>query len=502
MLALITASCGVSEFSTKKTQNQSTINPVSTNSTQSCSSFTLIKPNVDFLFLWDNSTSSVFINSQTKAALTNLVDQVSVDFDYHIAMAPLLGTGNANTKIVTSTTAGLGASATAMRIDQASISNTISNFPLVSGSYEAGISRTNEILNLNKTNGVFRQNSYLIVVVMSNEDDNSWVPSGVAYYNPIFESQKYVDAQTNTLLCTRGNYTPPVGQLPCVGAPLNSTQMRFISLVAHNSDSPGQSCGGVALYRTNSIYKKVSEKVYLEKYLGLSRHETQTTPYDSYNICDQANFSHIFDGVNQSIKQILIKHKYNYWPVATSGAAAIDPAEVRVFKDGVEFLKFNEPVAPGTNGFSFTNTIQTLNTRTLPTPGEPFTGYMVKLYGTAQVTYPECVRVTTKTPKEYYGYIALTTKPLEATIVVKINGQIVNKGGANGWELIKTGQVPTYFPSKNIKIQAPGVFCPTNSVNYCPGNPAINKSGYFIKLNGNAVYSNGAQVSVIYDPSA
>ena len=135
-----------------------------------------------------------------------------------------------------------------------------------------------------------------------------------------------------------------------------------------------------------------------------------------------------------------------------------------------------------------------MDTRYEPTSGESFTGYVVKLYGSARVTYPECIQVKTQTPKEYYGYINMTAKPVESSIVVQINGKTISKSTSNGWELIKSNGQPRFYDNKNIKITSP--------TDYSEATPAVNRSGYFLKLNGSAVYSNGAAIEVFYDPAA
>ena len=100
---LIATSCGKEQFSTSRKVETSNTSPIQLNSSKSCSSFTLIKPQVDFLFLWDNSSSTTFINNATKTALNNTIDSISSRFDYHILLAPLIGSGNGDAKFVSET---------------------------------------------------------------------------------------------------------------------------------------------------------------------------------------------------------------------------------------------------------------------------------------------------------------------------------------------------------------------------------------------------------------
>ncbi|MBT7610610.1 MAG: hypothetical protein HN576_12695 [Bacteriovoracaceae bacterium] len=483
--ALLFSSCGKELFTTSKQLQNTQSNPIIKNSSSACSNFTHIKPEVDFLFLWDNSTSSVFINSQTRQALDNTIDLISTRFDYHILLAPLLGSGNSDAWFVSETPNGLGSEALSIKIDRTLAAAKLSTFPSVSGSAENGVERVREMLSNNISNGIFRNGAYTIVVVMSNEDDNSWVvgsqPTG-------YDRNNYINQKLEQILCLRGHHTSA-----CGGSQINSQQMRFISIVAHS-----EACNGTnSAFKSNYVYKKMSEELYSAYYTGNipspSDQNGDSSP-DSYNICDVSDFTTLFDGINNSIQDQVILHKYNYWPVATSGAAQIDPAEITIKKStGTTYPLLQEPVPGGVNGFTFTNSVQTKNTRFAPSAGEPFTGYLVKLYGDAQVTYPECMSVTTQTPKEYFGYVNIQSKPNESTISLNINGQTIPQSTSNGWELVKESGQPKYYQSFNIKINGPG--------NYNPAFPAINKSGYFLKLNGNSIYSNGADLEVIYLPS-
>ncbi len=512
------SSCGEESFSTKSKSDGLVTSSVTTNSTSSCASFTLVKPKVDFLFLWDNSTSTIFINDDTKEALAQVVENISDRFDFHIMLAPLVVDSgkslNYQAKLIASSTDGLSGDAISLMIPSSSASSALSSFDAAGGSLESGVSRSVNLIKNNISNGVFRGGSYLYVVVMSNQDDNSW-SEGQSY---VAESDRteYIDAQVKKLLCLRGNYLPSDGS-KCTGSNLNSTQLRFMNITSFESSS--SSCSGVSSVTKGVTYQSVSKQVYSAPYrywtdlnsngqLDLSseitgsdfnRHIDQDDRsdglYDSYNICSRSSFSTIFDGINSSINQAIVAHKYDYWPVATSGAATIDPEEIQVLKDGSSISRLSEPVTSSSaSGFTFTNSIQTVDTRYEPTSGESFTGYVVKLYGSARVTYPECIQVKTQTPKEYYGYINLSSKPVESSIVVKINGSQIAQSTINGWELLKSNGTAQYFTTKNIKITSP--------TDYSEASPAVNKTGYMLKLYGSAVYSNGAAVEVFYDPAS
>ena len=75
-----------------------------------CSLSTRVAPKVDFLFLWDNTTSSRFINPETAKALKNTINLISPRFDYHIVLAPLKHQERTNSSeffLITENTKGL-----------------------------------------------------------------------------------------------------------------------------------------------------------------------------------------------------------------------------------------------------------------------------------------------------------------------------------------------------------------------------------------------------------
>lgn len=509
-------SCSEETFTVKKNQETSTSTTLSINSNQSCSSVTRIKPEVDFLFLWDNSESTYFINSSTKAALNNTLNLISENFNYHILIAPLLlnngDSTNKEIKLISSDEVGLSSSAKNVRIDQTYATSTGLSFSVVQGSKEEGLQRAVNLIKSNISNGIFRQNAYLNIVVMSNDDDTTW------YKYPFSEgdinrSPYYHETKVHELLCLRGNYSPPAGK-SCSGQTLNNAMMRFMSIAAFNQ--PGtSSCSAIGQGTRNRSYIKASSMIYSTPYTNGAFHTDQALrsdivydpvlnvyTFDSYDICRTSSFSQIFDGINSSIQETLIKHEYDYWPVASAGALNIDPDEITVLKDNTTIPRLNEPVSGDPTGFTFTPQVyNNQNTRFSPTPGEPYTGYLVKLYGNAKVKYPECMTVQTQAPKEFFGYLNLATKPLESSIQLRINGNTISKSSTDGWQLIKDNSGnPKYFDSKNIKIRTDKAFC--GSSDYCTGSPAEIRSGYMLQLYGSAIYSNGAQIELIYDPSS
>jgi hypothetical protein len=94
--------------------------------------------------------------------------------------------------------------------------------------------------------------------------------------------------------------------------------------------------------------------------------------------------------------------------------------------------------------------------------------------------------VKTTTPTEYYGYAVVPTAPRPETLVVRVRGSNVNQSTTNGWEYLG------YRENQNIKVNSNGTVNNTNP---------LNRTGYFIKLNGSAIYSSGETIEVFYTPA-
>ncbi|MGB0453811.1 MAG: hypothetical protein ACPGJV_08850 [Bacteriovoracaceae bacterium] len=483
VLVLLLGSCGEESFKVNSIEQTQKIRPRTTSQTTNCSSSTLIKPQVDYLFLWDNSSSTIFLDSSTRAALDNLIigNNFAERFDYNILHAPLIGTGNSQAQLMTSTpiSGSLGGVSLIGNTSQLSILQDSS-----SGARETGLSRVNEIISLNKANGIFRDDAYTIIVVISNGDDNEWDEE---WCSPCAGSRKNIHIQNklHDLMCLRGNYTVPSGRT-CSGVqPLDSRMMRFFSIVAHSDRCQSG-------YKVGDSYRQMSSSVYRTPYTSGTNTNltTNSNSYpDSFDICTNS-FSNIFDSIKDSIQQQVINHRYNFWPVASSSAAPFDPASIEVRKNTGQ--EFSATLNPSQDGFNYIG-VSTQNTRFSPSLGEPFSGHMIQLFGNAQVTYPECLIVTTKSPVEYFGYVQLNTKPKEETISLKINGANVPRSSTSGWTLVKEGNNPKFINGQNMRITSP--------TNFSPVSPGLNKTGYFLRLSSNYVYSNGAVIELLYDPS-
>ncbi len=457
-LLLFLAACGKEEFAIKKQSENATTPTLTKYATQSCSTFSVDMPKVDFLFLWDNSSSQFFINDTTKAALGNLVTKISPKFDAHIMIAPLIVSGSDQSVgpkylAVTHDTEGLSSAAMALLVPLDQIAGKLTSFQTAGSSMEPGFDRAMALLNAHKgSDGIFRQNAHTIIVTMSNGNDSSGIvvlPADPVQDRTTFDSRKNLFDGIKTSL--------------------NAIEFRYMTLVAH---SPCTLSGGISS-RRGTRYIDMSNA------FGIS---------DSYDIC-ATGFEAAFNGINSAITDQLVKHVYNYWPAITSNVnineevitvtkVMINPADGSVLSE-IPLIKDDA------NGFKYIGYKENWNTRIEPSIGEPATGVMIELFGSGKATYPECIRINTQAPYDYYGYIALEREPDTSTIVLTIDGVSIGPSSSNGWEYVG------FANNKNIRVDKNG-----NTV----ASPAENRSGYFLKLSGSAVYSNNSSIAINYRP--
>jgi hypothetical protein len=321
--------------------------------------------------------------------------------------------------------------------------------------------------------------------MISNGDDNEVETSiggqivfDSAKYNSILSSfkqytKRYADSLGGGSTVSSGGGS--LSERSSSSGLLKSQQFRFMSVVTFT-----QAC--LAGAKANQHYKKMSNDLY--SYSLATDQSSRATP-DSYDIC-QSQYSQLFASVNNSIQQLIIAHKYDHWLVTNNMSANIATNNIQVSKVLANGTKVSIPNS-NVNGFQYVGAKTNQNTRYEPSAGEPKTGLMVQLFGSARVNYPECLLVKTNTPIEYFGWIVIPREPKQSSIIVKVRGNTIPAGGANGWSY------EGYKLLQNIKIVGP---------NSESDLPAIKKTGYFIKLNGTSIYQSGDSVEVFYLPTS
>ncbi len=462
LLLLTLVGCGKEEFGTVPRTATESANPLIAYSHNSCSTFTLIKPKVDVLYVVDNSSSSYYIASDIKTALSNTVNKLSNDFDYRVIGTPLIETasGNNDFQVMTNSADLQGIPSDTRRISSASGFNFFANNP-VSG-VEKGLSRIISFVD-NHKNSLIRGNSYVVIVLVSNGRDLE-----------VEEDQGFGNGETK--LNTTA-YNARLVNFRNIRSSLNSLQLRLFSVTAKSQ------CG--AGYRTAlKSYVKMSNELYTD-----SLSQDNNTVQDSYDLCSSGGISSIFTAINNSIKQVVLPHKYRYWPITfAENNEMVALNEIKVQKispngTSVSLLRDSDWI------YDDKGSVQLVNTRELPSLGEPVSGrHFIRFLDNKLITYPDCVLVTSVSRTEYFGYVVLPQKPKIESLSLRINGRVIPQSTTNGWSDLTSS--PT---TRNIKVPHPS-----------PGdeNPPVIRTGFMLQLNGTSnYYKSGDNVEVNFIPA-
>ena len=459
MFLLSIVGCGSEQFGTVPRSTSESASPLQSYTNTACSTYTLIKPKVDVLYVVDNSFSSFYIANDIKTALSNTVNSLSKDFDYRVIGTPLIETvtGNNDYQIMTNSPDLAGVPSDSRRISSASAFNFFSNAP-ISG-VEKGVSRVVNFVGAHK-NSLLRNNAYLIVVLVSNGRDLE-IEEDAGFFNG--------ETRLNTAL-----YNDRLSSLRNLKTEMNSMQFRMMSVTPKSVCIPG--------YRTAlKSYSKISNDLYVD-----SLATDNNVNLDSYDLCSSSGIGSVFTAINNSIKQVVLPHQYRYWPITfAENNEMVSLSEIKVKKispngSAVDLARDTDWV------YEDKVTAQSVSTRELPTLGEPVTGrHFIKF--TNLLTYPDCVLVTSISRTEYFGYIVLPQKPRVDTISVRINGNLLPKSTTNGWSDLTSAP-----QTRNIKVPHPN-----------PGdeNPPVMRTGFMLQLNGATnYYKSGDKVEVNFLP--
>ncbi len=487
--ALLLQSCGNKElFSPNKAASETSVASALQTTSKLCSAKTHIKAPVDVLVLFDNSPSSNAFNSATRNRLISMIQGfVQDNFDYHIMVAPLTGSSISDT----SSAVIYAADATSLHASVASKlrpTNNISSvsFPTLTGP-EYGIRRSYEIIQANRSNGVFRNNAYTMIAVLTNGNDTQ---CSASLGDPCTPSNKtFYDSTINQLTCL-GHNTPHRSSSSCGGGTLNSAMFRFISLSPKTS-----SCGTAGTFYHYASQEIFSNGTATRQYIDSAPMVMGSGPTynDARDFCDSN--SDIFSHIRSSIKDVVLKHRYNRWPVADS-YANIDTATIKVKLIGptnntIRELVNNTGVSSPSSGFSYEGVCsvsgsETCNTRYYPLPGgEPFPGHLIRLHGTDEVEFPNCLSVEYYAPTETYRYVYLPYgTPNQDTLELYIDNQKIEKSTVNGWSFLGSSICASSLTDGKIL-----------------NLPVSGTCGPMLKLNGSAVVNSkqGGSVSVRVD---
>lgn len=448
---LLLASCGKEQFGTVAQTESTQTDGLKTFQQSSCSSHTLVKPKVDILYVVDNSESTTHMNNEIKSSIKKTVDSISTQFDFRVIGIPLLSDLSNTTNYQVLTNDATGIPHTSNRIMSSSEFNFFSS---TATGTEAGLNRVYTFMNSHETSGLFRKSAYHLVILISNGRDTE------------IETSSFTNGETQQ---NTGVFTQRHGQLASLRTALQSTQFRLMSATV----SPG--CSKDGWLSSAKSYQAMSRLLYTE-----SGAEDSNLNRDVYDLCASTGISNIFTAVNNSIKQVVVPHKYRYWPITfAENNETVDPTKVRVYK----FSQGSAPVLMNSSEWTyFPNPSSSLATREEPTSGEVIAGkHFIKFQNL--LTYPDCVQISSTSRIEYFGYVVIPRAPKLGSIVVRIGGQDI-PSSALSYEGYKTD---------NIKVIHNGSTL----------TPEVRKNGYFIKItNPSYYYKSGDNVETFYTPDA
>ena len=231
LFLLALAGCGAEQFGTTPLSNSSQASQLQNFEQLSCSSYTLIKPKVDILYVVDNSTSTYYVASEIQSAIRNTVDSISKEFDYRVVGTGLLPIPGDSTPLndyqfMTNSTDSFNSEAASRKVISSSEFTFFS--PAVSGgNAEAGLNRIISFMNGHRgsSDSLFRQGAYHLIVLISNgRDVEVEVPS--------------VFGNGETIL-NQSVYNSRLSSLNAIKTSLASQQFRLISVSAKSACQPG-----------------------------------------------------------------------------------------------------------------------------------------------------------------------------------------------------------------------------------------------------------------------
>ncbi|MEX0797918.1 MAG: vWA domain-containing protein, partial [Bacteriovoracaceae bacterium] len=344
LLSSLLSSCG-EEILTQNTLSESFGAPdLETFQYNTCAAMRFVKPPVDILFVVDNSGSTLQDSfQQIKDQIAATVSTISNEFDYHVYIAPLKPIDGDNINgypLIVSDTNSLTQSLAHYPglIELGSISSQTLFGDPAGNNDEHGLKRVHDVIDANRSNGIFRQNAHTVAVMISNGDDNEVVEDNDGFGTTVNESV-FTDRKQSFL--TLANDT------------LNSESFRFISLVPHTN------CNS---WKMGHYYKRMSQEIY-----DSFDYSDDNTLKNSRDLCS-GNYSSLFSVVNSSIHHELVGHKYDHWKISSASETDINASEITVTKVSPNGTETNVPTG-SVNGFEYLGHKTNINTRYEPDSG-------------------------------------------------------------------------------------------------------------------------------------
>lgn len=459
LLALV--GCGTEQFGTTPQEKAEKPNPVTGFQQASCTGHTLEKPAVDILYIVDNSASNTYVSQDIRTAIQNTINSISTEFDYRVIGTPLLKTSQGNEDYQILSRSRLPSTIPSSKVVTSStqfsfFNNVVNDVNVV----EAGLGRAQNFISNHQTD-LFRQGAYLFIVLVSNGRDTEVEKPDPAYG---------ASADAPTVQITT-EFNKRKAEFAEIKKYLKSQQLRLFSVTANTRCKSGYISSPLS-------YAAMSQALYDTHGFGYK------SSADHYDLCQPTSAGQIFADVNANIKQIIVPHTYKYWPITFSETATgLNTSEIKVYKSSPLQAPTLIPSSHWTYISNTNNT--TYQSRVKPNVGEPINNrHLIEFTSGNEVTYPECIQVTSVSNLEYFGYVVIPKDPKPESVVLKINGRQIPPSTTDGWSLI--GE-----QTRNIKIAHDGF----------SNKPEVVRNGYMLQLNGsNNYYKSGDSVEINYIP--
>lgn len=465
LLLFTLVSCGEQQFGIVPKNESTNMDPLAQYMDVSQSTFTPIKPKVDVIYFVDNSGSSYYLPNDIKFSLQQTVNYLSQSFDYRVIGAPLLpqipgSTDYTDFQVMTNSTDLSGIPGDGRRISSYQQFDFFTKEP-ISG-VEKGLRRLVDFVDYHKNN-LLRNNSHLIIVLISNGRDTEVERDDLGTGQTSINQALY-DQHLNKLKVNLKNS-------------MNYIQLRLLSLTALSQCRAGY-------WTARKSYVKASQDLYVH-----SQATDNPVFMDSYDLCSSNAISSIFNAINNSIKEVILHHEYKYAPITfAEDNELVSLADLQVKKVSADGTVTNL-VRDVNWKYVDKGSKQSVNLRSgpnpIPGPGEPHMGRLFVEF-LQPIVHPEYVVITSVSKMEYFGYVVLPQRPRSLDDVsVRINGAKLPRTA-----LLEISDHIT----RNIKVVK-------DSNPPQPDTPVVIRTGYMIRLAPEYYYKSGDKVEVSFTPA-
>lgn len=457
---LLLASCGKEQFGTVAQNESTSVSGLEKYSATFETKRTLLKPKVDIIYVVDNSSSTVHIQQALKDSVTATLGTISSQFDFRVISTPLISTSNTDYNVFTNSTDALPSTSNIVPSANLLLTPIFNN---IQNGTERGLARTIDFMNHHRSTGLIRPNAYHLIILVSNGHDQEveevWNENG---------ETKLRQENSVTVFSKR------LTSFTQLETNLQSQQLRLFSVSASKKCTMKTN---TSTYRSGWISSELSYQNMSKELYQLAA-ASDSSSRDVYDLCEDG-LSKLFAGVNKSIKEEVIPHKYIYFPVTFANNNPI------VDTNAIQVKKISGSTVTTLTGWTYE---YYANGASKPMRTDPESEYVtskhfIKL--NQPLVYPDNILITSTSMVEYFQYVVIPRPAKnDGSIVIRVNGNDIPKADIS---------YDGYKANTNIKVGHQG----------SSSTPEVLKSGYFIKITNPAhYYKSGDAVDVYYTPDA